>query len=411
MPTFYFRAIDRGGNLQEGTVAAGAASEVRDGLKARSLLPIEIAEAKKPEAPAPIRASGPATGLRFGGVSDRELSALAWQLHTMLGAALPLVKSLELLSRQTRNEGLRDALETVAQNVARGEDFSEAIARRPDLFSPMFAAMVETGEVTGTLDTTMMRLAEHLDRKCDLRDKITTALAYPVVVLCMAIAVSIFLVVFVLPKLSAVFADSGTPLPPLTSALLGGAAFIASHWLALSIAIALLGFALWRFAESDTGRRVLHQLVLKLPLIGPLVLKSIMMQITQTLATLQAAGISLTASLALVEKGARNVAIVDALRRLQSSIVAGETLSAEMARSPLFPELVASMVSVGEETGALPDMLQRVAAVYVKEVELEVGAFTRVIEPVLLVAMTVVVGVIAAAIYLPIADISSTVAK
>ncbi|MBI4868606.1 MAG: type II secretion system F family protein [Candidatus Wallbacteria bacterium] len=409
MPTYSYRAIDRGGRVLDGHQAAESVDELRDRLAAHHQFLVEISETRKSSEEQVSLRAGIAL-IRFG-VSERDLAHFAWQLHTMLAAGLPLVRCLEMLSRQTPSIRLANALADVARSISRGDDFSVALARHRDVFPSLIVAMVETGELAGNLDETLGRLGEYLERSAQARDKLWGALAYPLMLVTLCGAVTLFLLIFVLPRISRVFVESGVPLPMLTRVLVGAGNFVFEQWAPLLLLVTAVTIGLLTGSRTARGRRLLDEGVLQLPFVGDLVLKSLLMRLTQTLAALHTSGISITASLAVVEKSIDNTVLAAVVRRVHSGVSAGESLSSELARSSLVPEVVTSMIAVGEETGSLADMLDRIATIYAREVDAGVAGFARFLEPALLIAMTAVVGLIAASIYLPIADLSSALGK
>jgi type II secretory pathway component PulF len=409
VPTYQYRAIDRAGKTYEATESAGSPDELRELLAGRQQFLVEHAEVRGGEAE---RGSTGSLGSIFGaGVSERELALLAWQVHTMLAAGLPLLKTLDLLARQSPNLELRAALASVCTDISRGDDLSLALSRQAGVFSPLFCSMIETGETAGNLDVTMRRLAEYLDRSSEIRDKLVGAVAYPLMLVTMCGAVTLFLMIFVMPRLSQVFADSGVALPMLTQVLVWTGGMLGRNLLWLGLAAVAVAVLVSSWVRTPRGAEFRDRLLLQLPVVGELTLKSVMGRLVQTLSTLQLSGISTTASLEIVERTIGNSVVAAALRRVHAGVTAGESLSSELRKSGLFPELISTMVAVGEETGAVGAMLSRIAEVYAKEFEFSVASLTRILEPILLVGMTVVVGLIAASIYLPIADLSSTVGR
>lgn len=429
MPRFNYTVLDASGAEQTGHLEAATAENAMLVLKSRGFFPIELAMAGAAPVVAQTGGSksfdGPA-GSREGAsaptpkglareirmpflrpIAARELAIFTRQLGTMLRAGMPLLRGLEVLARQADTAALRRVINSLADDIRSGAALSEGMARHPKVFDRLFLNMVKAGEAGGMLDVALERLAAFQEKSVRLRGRVKAAMIYPLIVLFVAVAILAGLLVFVVPKFQQIFADllRGAPLPALTQAVLAASEFVRSHYLvALGVLLGswiLLNF----FRRTPTGNHLMGRAALRLPLFGDLIVKSIVARFTRTFGTLLSSGVPILQALRITRDTTGNACVATALDRVHDRVKAGDTVARPLEETRIFPGMVTGMIDVGEHTGRLPEMLQKVADIYDDEVDTAVAGFSSLIEPVLLVFLAGIVGTIVVALFLPIVRI------
>lgn len=409
MTSFSYTCIDGASGREEtGRIEGLDHAEAVAALRARGLHPIEVRETKA----VPATGTRPAIPVarRTGRLDRKGRTQFTRQLASLLRAGMPLLRALEVLARQagrTRSAGL---LLDLAQGVRGGASLSATMAGHPRSFSPAYVAMVRAGEAGGVLERVLERLGLFLEKSDRLRGRVKAAMVYPLMIALVAGGVVVALMVFVVPKFEAVFASllKGQPLPGLTAAVLGVGKMLQAH-AALAIGLSLALAAGWMAVSKLTAvRRAQDRWLLKLPAVGSLATKGAVAHLSRTLGTLLSAGVPILPALTITRETAGNLRIAEALALVHDRVQAGDSVSAPLSATRIFPELVPSMIEVGEETGTLPEMLGRVADAYEEEVDAAVAGFTSLIEPVTIAVMAVVVGTIVIAMFLPIVRIIQT---
>jgi len=341
---------------------------------------------------------------------------LTRQLATLMQSGLPLVRGLRILQKQAKNQLVRDTLGEMSASVEGGSNFSEALAQHPRIFDNLYVNMAKAGEAGGVLDQALTRLAEFLEKAERIKNKVKSAMTYPMVVLVVAFLITGFLMVKVIPQFEKVFQDlmEGKQLPPLTMAVMGFSKMFVSDafgiswlpmWLFVIAGIVVLVFLIKALCKTKHGRLAFDHLKLRIPGIGQLLRKSSIARSTRTLGTLMQSGVPVLQALDIVRDTSGNQVVANAYQGVHDSVKEGESMTPPMERSKIFPPMVISMVDVGEETGALPDMLGRIANTYDDEVDNAVEALTSVIEPVMIVFLAVIVGTIVIAMFMPLVAI------
>ncbi|MDP2136533.1 MAG: type II secretion system F family protein, partial [Candidatus Didemnitutus sp.] len=325
----------------------------------------------------------------------------------LLKAGMPLLRGLEVLSRQERNRAFQQIMEALADDIRSGSSLSEALARHPLVFDRLYVNMVKAGEAGGVLEVVLDRVAKFQEKSLQLRGKIKAAMMYPLVVMAVAVLILAGLLVFVVPKFQQIFADllKGAPLPPLTQAVLVASDAVRQHYLVV-LAVLIggwIGFHLFR--RSPSGSRWVDGWLIRLPLFGELLMKSLVARFTRTLGTLLASGVPILQAITITRDTTGNVRVADALEVVHDRVKAGEPVARPLERTQVFPAMVTSMIDVGEHTGQLPEMLSKVADIYEDEVDTAVAGLSSLIEPVLIVLLAGVVGTIVVALFLPIVRI------
>lgn len=422
MPKYNYIALDRSGNETKGTIEVGSQNEAIGRVKDMGLFPTKIVEADKGEKADKKAKSKPAAkgkpGAKKGGamqininlkipglggkVKPKVLTTFTRQLATLVDAGLPLLRGLRVLEKQERNATLKRILGELATSIEGGSTFSEALAQHPKVFNRLFVNMVKAGELGGVLEVVLKRLAEFSEKAQKIKGKVKAAMFYPVAVLIVAVGIMILLMTFVVPKFKDVFSGMGVKMPGFTLFVLAVSDIIRNNILATMGALAVLVVIFLLFIKTKFGRHVWDKFKLKMPPTGPVVTKVSISRFTRTLGTLVSSGVPILQALTIVKETAGNVIIANAVAKVHESVKEGETITAPLEASRVFPPMVISMVDVGEQTGALPEMLLKIADNYDEEVDNAVSAMTSLLEPIMIVFLAVLVGSIVIAMFLPL---------
>jgi type IV pilus assembly protein PilC len=334
-------------------------------------------------------------------VSVKDISVFTRQFATMINAGLPMVQCLDILSQQTEKEFLKNSIAKTMSDVEGGSTLGEAMGRHPKVFSSLYVNMVEAGEAGGILDVILVRLAQFLEKLDALQRKVKSALTYPAVVAVVAMGATIFMLMFIIPTFAKMFSDFGGELPLPTRIVIGISEFLRHFWWALAASIAGLAFSLQRYYKTDVGRYNIDKLMLNVPVLGMVIRKGAVARFTRTLGTLISSGVPILQGLEITARTAGNKVVERAVMATRESISQGNTISEPLKECGVFPPMVTSMIAVGEQTGALDEMLDKIASFYDSEVDTAVDALTAIIEPVMIVVMGVLVGGMLIAMYLP----------
>jgi type IV pilus assembly protein PilC len=391
--TFAFKALDVSGRHQNGTVDADSKQAVADTLKQRGLIVLDITDksgSKEIKLPWSDR------------VKTGDITIMTRQLATMVSSGMTILRSLYVLEGQTESKPLKETLTQVRKDVEAGLPFSDALERSGKVFGPLYVAMVRAGETGGVLESALVRTAEQLEADDSLRRQVKSAMVYPGVIVTFALLVLTAMVVFLVPIFAGIFDTFGGELPLITKITVGISDAITSRWYLFIAGItgAVVGFRKWK--GSDRGRRQWDTLRLKFPFkIGDIVQKVALARWSRTLSALTTAGVPLMQALEITGKTAGNWQVEKAMNEVISSVRRGGTIAAPLKESPVFPGMVTHMIGVGEETGALDTMLDKVADFYEDQVAAAVKALTSILEPVMIVIVGGIVGFIVIAMYLP----------
>ena len=422
MPRFRYVAMDAGGTESEGVIDAENQSQAVSMIRSKGLFPTRVGALD--DGGAPVRAGKAAPKKKgvsmelkmpklFGGrIKPKQLMVFTRQLATLIDAGLPLLRGIRILLKQEKTATLRDALGGMGEAVEGGGTFSEALAQFPRLFDNLYVNMVKAGEAGGVLEQVLMRLAESLEKTEKIKAKIKSAMVYPIVVLCAAMGILVFLMIYIIPKFSDIFDEllGGKALPPLTQFVIDLSGIIAHRWwLFLGTVFGLV--AIMKLIRSTgPGSLAIDSVKLKMPLFGMLFRKYAVSRFARTLGTLMTAGVPVLQALNIVRDTAGNGVIANAIQSVHDNVKEGESMSMPLEASGVFPGMVVSMVDVGEETGALPEMLLRVADNYDDEVDVAVEGMTSIIEPIMLIALALIIGTIVIAMFVPLISIVSEMA-
>lgn len=389
---------------QAGYFPKAIAEEGKGGKAAKAL---KAATRQPPVAKKPTSVSIPFFERKT--VKGKTLMIFTRQLATLIDAGLPLLRGLTVLAKQEPDPVLRKVIVNLAETVQGGGTFSESLAGHPRIFSKLYVNMVKAGELGGVLELVLLRLAEFQEKAQKIKNKVVSAMFYPIIVLLIAILIMGFLLVFIVPKFEAIFADmlGGKPLPALTQFVIGASTFVKSNILVIIGAIIGMTLLLKLVAKTRKGAFVLDNFKLRMPLFGNLTRKSSISRFSRTLGTLVTSGVPILQALNITRETAGNSVVANAITKVHDSVKEGESIVHPLEVSGVFPPMVISMIDVGEETGQLPEMLLKIAEVYDDEVDNAVAGLTSLLEPIMIVFLAVVVGTIVIALFLPLISIIS----
>jgi type IV pilus assembly protein PilC len=348
-------------------------------------------------------------GFRGGGVSTKDLAIFTRQFSTMINSGLPLVQCLDILGKQAEKEGFRKVITQTMRDVESGATLADALSRHPAIFNDLFVNMVEAGEAGGVLDVILNRLATYMEKMNTLKRKVKSAMTYPAVVFFVTIAATTFMLLFIIPTFAKMYSDFGSDLPAPTMIVMAISDLVRTKWwLLVSVTVALVvGFR--RYYSTKKGKAVIDRYSLRVPVFGQVLLKASIARFTRTLGTLVSSGVPILEGLDITGKAAGNYVVKEAVAKTKASISSGQTIAGPLRDSEVFPPMVVQMIAVGEETGALDEMLSKIADFYDEEVDAAVDAMTSVIEPIMIVLMGGVVGGMVVAMYLPIFKLVSVI--
>src|SRR5579872_4527211 len=422
MPKYSYVAMDSRGKETKGTLEVASQNEAITRVKEMGFFPTKIVEVdkekekkdKKTAKPAKAGAKGKGKkgqiriNIKIPGLSGRVkskvLTTFTRQLATLVDAGLPLLRGLRVLEKQERHPTLKGIIGDLALSIEGGSTFSEGLAQHPKVFNRLYVNMVKAGELGGVLEVVLNRLSEFMEKAQKIKGKVVAAMFYPIAVLVVAVVIMGVLMVFVIPKFKDVFAGmlEGQQLPAFTRLVLGISEAIKDH-IIYTLAVCAVVVILFMVAiRTKVGRRIFDKIKLKVPVFGPVISKVAIARFTRTLGTLISSGVPILQALMIVKETSGNVIVGNAVSAVHESVKEGETITAPLEASNVFPPMVISMVDVGEQTGALPEMLLKIADNYDEEVDNAVSAMTSLLEPIMIVMLAVIVGSIVIAMFLPL---------
>jgi type IV pilus assembly protein PilC len=397
MSTYVFKAIDISGGKARGEVEADSKQAVSDQLKQRGLIVLDIAD----------KHTSKEIELAFlQRVKAQDLAIFARQLSTMISSGMSILRALYVLEEQTEDKLLKKTIVAVRKDVEAGLSLSDSLARHPKVFNPLFVAMAQAGETGGVLEGSLVRVADQLQSDAALRRQIKSAMVYPALVLFFAVGVMMALVAFLVPVFEGVFKEFGGELPALTQVSVAMSKVVTGYWWMMFLLTGLAVFAFIKWKKTTWGRHQWDHFRLHVPMkIGTIVQQVAVARWSRTLASLTAAGVPLLQALEITGRTGGNVAIEESMDGVIASVKRGGTIAAPLAQAPIFPSMVTHMVGVGEETGALDAMLDRIAEFYEEQVEASVKTLMSVIEPVMIIVIGAMVGFIVISMYLPLFEV------
>lgn len=422
MPRFAYTALDAHGQEISDTLDAGNEQEAIQALRQAGYFPTGVVEAgKAPKAPRKSKAAATKTEgaglkkeikisipfLEKKTIKPKTLMIFTRQLATLIDSGLPLLRGLTVLGKQEPDPVLRKTIGRLSDTVQGGSTFSDALAQHPAIFSKLYVNMVKAGEMGGVMELVLVRLADFQEKAQKLKNKVVSAMFYPVIVLIIAVLIMAFLMVYIVPKFEQIFADmlGGKALPGLTQFVIDTSKFVQNQWYLIVGAGVILVIVYNILAKLPKGRALIDATKLKLPLFGDLTKKSAISRFSRTLGTLVTSGVPILQALNITRDTAGNTVLSDAIQDVHDSVKEGESIVSPLEKSGIFPPMVVSMIDVGEETGQLPEMLLKVADVYDDEVDNTVAGLTSLLEPIMIVFLAVVVGTIVIALFMPLISI------
>ena len=397
MEEFTYTIVDKQGATKRGIVQATSSKQAATVLHERGFTIVSIEPKKKGLGAIKI----------FGGIGIGVLSQFTRQLATMITSGLPLADSLAVLQKQTENQSMQEVTASISEDIEGGNSFSSALGKHPDVFNAAFINMVKAGEASGTLDQVLLKLADKLERDREFQGKVKGALIYPAVIMIAMVGVAAIILIFVVPKLSEVYTDMNIALPLPTRMLMAISGFMVKFWWLMIILTVVGIIALRRYRKTPEGALVIDRILLKVPVIGKLTRDSSLAEFTRTLGSMVAAGVPIIEALKISGDTAGNAVHRAAISNVASLVEKGATLSKALAKEETFPPIVPQMASVGEETGKLDEVLGKVAHFFEVEVEQQVKNLTTALEPIIMVILGVMVGLLMISIVMPIYSITS----
>lgn len=427
MPRFKYVAMDSKGKESSGVIDAENQQQAVAAVRAHGLFPTKIGEigggagggakavgTKRGNAKAEKSAMNMSIELKMPKflqprVKPKQLMVLTRQLATLVDAGLPLLRGLRILLKQEKHPRLQDAIAGLGEAVEGGSNFSEALNLFPNIFDRLFVNMVRAGEAGGVLELVLRRLAEFMEKTEKIKNKVKGAMVYPIVVLGFAMVILAFLLVKVIPQFAKIFDELlGGSLPPLTQFVITISNTVVHSWYYVVGTIFIIVIAVKMLAKTAKGRYVMDAVKLASPVFGTLFKKTAVARFTRTLGTLMSSGVPVLQALTIVRDTAGNDVISTAIQKIHDSVKEGDPMALQMGANPVFPGMVVSMVDVGEETGALPEMLMRIADNYDDEVDSAVEGLTSIIEPIMIIFLAIIIGTIVIAMFMPLISLISS---
>ncbi len=425
MPRFEYTALDARGTESTGIVEAATQNEVVAQLRQQGFFPTSVVpegQGKKPaKSGKSVTKKGDGAKPAKKGISffqkrtipTKTLMIFTRQLATLIDAGLPLLKGLTVLAKQEKNLVLKNSIIQIADSVQGGSTFSEAMGQHPRIFQKLYVSMVKAGEIGGVLELVLTRLAEFQEKAQKLKNKIKSAMTYPLVVLAIALLILVFLLTTIVPKFAKIFQDmlgENEQLPGLTMGVMAASKFLMDMFVPPTLWFTLvlifgIGSGWWSLNNTVKGIDFMDRMKLKLPIFGDIAKKGAIARFTRTLGTLVTSGVPILQALNITKETAGNVVLADAITKVHDAVKEGESIVSPLEASGVFPPMVISMVDVGEETGQLPEMLLKVAEVYDDEVDNAVDSLTSLLEPIMIVILAFIVGTIVIALFLPLIKI------
>ena len=393
MPSFVWKGKNRSGQFQEGTLLADSRNAAVATLRRQQITVTSIRQKGK-EVPLI-----PKVAFK---INSKRIAIFTRQFSVMLEAGLPLVQCLEILGEQEENRAFKEIIQQTRTDVEAGASLTDAMKKHPRAFDNLFTSMIAAGEAGGILDVILRRLSTYLEKVVKLRAQVKSALIYPVAVIVIAVGVVYIILWKVIPIFAQLYAGLGGELPFLTQVVVGASRFVGRYSIFIFVGLAAIGLALKYYHGTYRGRRVLDGLMLKIPIIGGLLMKVAVARFCRTLSTLTSSGVPILDGLEITARTSGNAIIEDAILAVRKRVEEGKTLSAPLAETKIFPGMVVQMINVGEQTGAIDQMLSKIADFYEDEVDNAVAGLMKLIEPLMITFLGVIIGTIVTAMYLPL---------
>jgi len=414
MPSFEYLVKDKTGKDLKGVQDAQDAQELVRQLKAQGYMIIRVEQGKK--APSILGVSTGAKGAapkarkgKSGGIKLDDLVIFSRQMATLVAAGIPLLQAVDILAGQVDKEKFRLVLRRMYTDVQSGKSFSESMQAHQKVFSPLFIHMVRAGEMSGKLEEILDRVAHYFEKSSALQKKVKAAVMYPTAVSCMAFGITFFMLAFVIPKFATIFEGLGAKLPAPTQILINVSNYLAVNWWWILLILGGGVFLFRKFVTSPMGRLPWDTFTLRMPIFGPIIMKVAVSKFARTLSTLVRSGVAILPALEIVSKTSGNARIEKVVIDLMGSVKRGESIASPLEKSGIFPSMVVRMISIGEETGELEEMLSKIADFYDTQVDTAVSGLTSLIEPLIIAFLGIVIGGIVIALFLPILTLTQAI--
>ena len=393
MEKYVYTAMNKDGKKVKGSIAAANEARAMAALKEQGLIPTKVEKET---------ALNKEINLSIGGgVKPRDLSVFCRQFQSILAAGVTIVEALGMLVDQTENKTFAQAIRETQAAVQKGGTLAEAMKQHPKVYPALLVNMVEAGEASGSLELAMERMSVQFEKTAKLKALIKKAMMYPIVIVFVAFAVLIVMSIVVIPQFATMFESMGSELPAITKIVMAFSNFIMKKWYLLIVIIAVAAFAIISFGKTETGQVVFGTIAMKAPIFGKLTVKNAAASFARTISTLMAAGISLSEALDITSRTMKNIHYKRALQQAKKEVEQGTNLSEPIRKCGLFPQMIPQMIKIGEETGNIDGMLLKTADYYEEEVEITTGSLTTLMEPLIIVVLGVIVGVLVLAMYMP----------
>lgn len=407
MPRYMFQAKAANGQIQSGQLEAANEAEAQAKIRSRSMTPLRLVKTGGPAGAKAAQTKSADYGLFGPSVDSRDLQIFTRQFSTLINAGIPIVDSLKILSEGKRNPYLKDVTAQVKDAIESGKRLGDAMAAHPKVFNRFFVNMVRAGEEAGILDGILQRLSIYMEKSEKLKKQIKGAMVYPAAIICVAVIVVAGILVFIIPKFQELYSSGGKQLPEITQIVVNMSKFCTEKWYVLLGVLIGAPYLLMQYYKSEEGKDTFDRMFIKSPVFGDLIQKSAVAKMTRTLSTLLSSGVSVVEALDIASKTAGNKVIEEALARSKDSVISGKPLAAPLGKEKMIPEMVVQMISIGEQSGTMDQMLGKIADFYEDDVENAVKAFTSLIEPMLMVVLGGIIAFLVIAMYLPIFDMAN----
>ncbi len=410
MAEYSYKALDKGGREVKGVIEASSEDVIIERLRNMGYYPLEVSIEKAKAGNVDILAL-PGVRSVFHRVKNKHIMVFTRQFATLIDAGLPIIRSLAILSEQVESVVFKEKIQQISKDIEAGGTLSDALAKHKKLFDNLYVNMVRAGEIGGVLEAVLNKIAEFLEKRQAIIGKVRSAMMYPLVVIVLAACIVAFILVFIVPKFKDIYDQLGAELPGPTQILVDAGNILAyqTHWVIIGLVI--LFFIFKKINSTKEGKYRIDQAKLKVPVFGQLFRKTAIVRFSGTLATLITSGVPILQALDICRETSGNEVVTRALNDVYDSVKEGESIHEPLSKCKVFPPLVVHMVAVGEETGAIDQMLTKVSEAYEREVDDTVNALTSILEPVLIVFLGVIVGAIVIALYLPLFNIPKIVGK
>jgi type IV pilus assembly protein PilC len=403
MAKYFYQARHMAGGLKSGVVEAANEQDARVRLRAMKLEPVRLVQSSGDKKTNSLALFGSQS------VSPKELQVLTRQLATLINAGIPVVDGLKILIDGSTNLGLKESLSQVKADIETGKRFSTALASHPKIFDRLYCNLVEAGEEAGILDQILTRLSTYLEKNEKIKRQVKGALVLPSVIIVFSALVIAGILVFVVPKLQEVFKQGGKELPALTQMVVNASEFLTQHWMLIIAVMISTPLAIIQYAKTEEGKKIFDGLMLRIPLFGDLILRSSVARMTRTLSTLLSSGVGLIESIEIAARTSGNYTLEAALLRTKEQVLQGRPFAVPLSREKVIPGMVTQMVAIGEQSGAVDQMLGKIADFYEDEVENAVKALTSMIEPLLMVVLGCIIAFLVVAMYLPVFSLGDAI--